>query len=89
LVASQQSPEEALCSITISFSLEIHIHHLTVLINCSPQIVLLVPYFHEDIINEKSIAVTLMFTLQPPGVFGAELAAPQANRFVADGDSSL
>ena len=30
-----------------------------------------------------------MFTLQTSGVFGSELAASQANRFVTDGDSSL
>ena len=42
---------------------------------------------HKDLINEKSIAVTPMFTLQTSGVFGAELVAPEANRFVADGIS--
>ena len=30
-----------------------------------------------------------MFTFQSPGVFGTKLVAPQANRFVADSDSSL
>ena len=89
LVASQQSPEEAPRTITILFSLNIHIHHFTVLINGSPQIVLFAAYLHEDLINEKCIAITPMFTFQPPGVFGAKLVAPQANRFVADGDSSL
>ena len=62
MMALQQSPEEALCRITIPFSLEIHIHHFTVLIYCSPQIVLFAAYLHEHLINEKCIAITLMLT---------------------------
>ena len=46
------------------------IDHFTVLINCSPQIALVAAYFREDPINEKSIAVTSIFTFQPFGVLG-------------------
>jgi hypothetical protein len=62
MMALQQSPEEALCRITIPFSLEIHIHHFNVLIYCSPEIVLFAAYLYEHLINEKCIAITLMLT---------------------------
>jgi hypothetical protein len=65
------------------------IDNFTVLINCPPQIELLTAYLHEYLINEKSIAVTPIFTLQTSGVFGAELVAPEADRFITNGDSSL
>ena len=38
-MASQKPLEEALCSRTISTGLKIHIHHIAILIHCSPQIV--------------------------------------------------
>jgi len=89
LMTLQQPLEESLGRLAIPPGLKKDIDHFTVLINCSPQIALFAAYFHEDLVNEKSIAVTPMFTFQPLGVFGAELVAPQANRFVTDGDSSL
>jgi hypothetical protein len=30
-----------------------------------------------------------MFTLQPPGIFGAELDTPEADGFIADSDASF
>ena len=88
-VTPQQPLEESPGCLTISLGLKKDIDNFTVLINCPPQIELLTAYLHEYLINEKSIAVTPMFTFQASGVFGAELVAPEANRFVADGDSSL
>ena len=89
LMIPQQPLEESPGCLTISLGLKKDIYNFTVLINCPPQIELLTAYLHEYLINEKCIAVTPMFTFQGSGVFGAELIAPQANRFITNGDSSL
>jgi len=45
--------------------------------------------FQEDFIDVKSVAVATMSTLQATGIFGAELDAPEPDRFSADSDTSL
>jgi hypothetical protein len=45
--------------------------------------------FHEDFVNIERIAVTLVFSLQPAGVPGAKLNAPQADGFIAYFDSTF
>ena len=69
LMILQEPLEESLGRLAIPPGLNKDIDYFTVLINCSPQIALFAAYLHEDLINEKSIAVTSMFTFQPPGVF--------------------
>ena len=44
---------------------------------------------HEHFINEEGIAVTLMLSLQAPGVFRSKLDAPKANGFIADRNSAF
>ena len=39
---------------------------------------------YEDFIDEEGIAVALVLSLQPPGIFGAELDTPQAYSFITD-----
>jgi hypothetical protein len=51
--------------------------------------VLFAIYLYEDFIDVEGIAVAAMLTLQSSGVPGAELDAPKANCFSADGDTPL
>ena len=44
---------------------------------------------HENFINEKRIAETLMSTLQTLGILRSKLVAPQANRFITDDNTSF
>jgi hypothetical protein len=43
----------------------------------------------EDLVNEECVTETSVFPLQAPGIFSAELDAPEANRFAADDNSSF
>ena len=88
-VVSKQSFEKALSSRAISFGLQKYIHHLAILINRSPQIVLLATDLNEDFINIERIAETLVPTVQALYIFGPELVTPQANRFVTYDDTSF
>ena len=58
------------------------IDDFSVLVNSSPQVVLLTINLHEYFIDEKCIAETLMATLQPPRIFGTKLFTSQTNRFI-------
>ena len=44
---------------------------------------------HENLINEKGIAVTLMLSFQSPCIFGAKLDTPEADRLLADRDAAV
>jgi hypothetical protein len=48
----QDPLEKPLSSSPITLRLKIHINNLTVLVNCSPQIMLLTIYFDEDFIEK-------------------------------------
>jgi hypothetical protein len=52
------------------------IDHLTIPVNCSPPVLLLTPNLHEDFVNEKGVAETLIPTLQPLGILRAKLVTP-------------
>ena len=45
--------------------------------------------FHENLIEEEGITVTLMPAAKSPGLLRAELDTPQSNGLVADRDSAL
>ena len=66
-MAPQQALEEPLSSNPTLFSLEIHIDHLTILINGPPQVMLLAIDFDEDFIDEKCIPIATMLSLQSSG----------------------
>jgi len=83
LVIFQQPLEETLCSRTVSTGLEKHINHLAILVNSPPQVLL--KYF----VDVECIAEPLMPTFQPFGILGAEFVAPQANRFIAYGNTAF
>ena len=44
---------------------------------------------HEDLINEESVSVAWVPTLQPFGISRSKLDAPQTNRLIADGNPPL
>lgn len=44
---------------------------------------------HKDFIDEEGVAITSMVPLQSSSVDCSEFDAPQADRFVADGDTAL
>jgi len=68
---------------------EKRIHHLAILVNCPPQVLLFATYLHKYFVEAECIAEPLMPTLQPFGISGAELVAPQTNRFTAYGNTSF
>jgi hypothetical protein len=44
---------------------------------------------HKDLIDEECVTVTLVLSIEPPGIFGAELVTPESDRFVGDSYSAL
>ena len=58
--------------IPVSARLQKHIKNFTVLVDRTPQIVLLAPDIHEDFINEEGIAIALVVALQPFGISGGK-----------------
>lgn len=71
-VISKQQLEKALCSRAVPLGLQTRIDHFTILVNRSPQIVLLATNLNEDFVNEKCIAETLVCTVQALGIFGSK-----------------
>jgi hypothetical protein len=51
--------------------------------------VLLAADLHEDFIDEKSISIASVLTLQPACINGSELDTPKADRLSADRDASF
>jgi hypothetical protein len=76
LVFPQQPLKEALCSLTITSLLKKYVHHFTILIDRSPQVMLLTMDLHKNFIDEEGIAVSLMLSSQTLGVLRPELIAP-------------
>ena len=56
----------------------------TVLINCSPQIMLLAVDCREHLVNKESIAITTVLSLQSSNVYSSEFYAPQPDGFVTE-----
>ena len=44
---------------------------------------------HENFIDEKCVAVSLVLSLQASGVFGSKLDTPESNGFVGDRDATF
>jgi hypothetical protein len=101
LMFLQQSFKESLSCRTIPTFLEKHINNFAVpksftsltgqafLINCSPEVMLLTIDLYENFVDEKCIAISPVFSLQPSGIFGAKLIAPQSDRLVGNIYSAL
>ncbi len=89
MVIPKQPLEKSLSSRAIPSDLQKHIDRLSVLIDSSPQVPLLAANLHEDFINEKCIAETLVTTLQSRRIPGSKLFTPQANRLIAHLNTSF
>ena len=76
LVIFQQPLKETLCSRTITTGLEKHINHFAVLVNCTPQVLLLAIYLYENLVNEECISESLMPFSQSSRILWTELVAP-------------
>ena len=63
-MTSQQAPEETFSRSPIPLGLQIDINHFAILINSSPQIVLLTVDPYEDFVDEECVAVISMLSLQ-------------------------
>lgn len=85
----QQALEKALGRLAVASCLQKPIDHLSVLINSSPQVLLLTLDFHEHFVDEKCISKSLMSTLQGFDVFGSKLVTPQTNKLIAYGNTSF
>ncbi len=88
-MTSYQTLEKPLCSRSVPPGLQINIYHFAILVNSSPQVMLLAVNLHEDFINEESIAVALVLPLQSARIDSPEFYTPEADRFAADSDASF
>ena len=80
----QEPFKESLCGRTISFFLEKNINNFTILINCSPEVMLFTFNPDENLINEECIAISLVPSLQTGRIFWTKLNTPQSDRLVGD-----
>ncbi len=85
----QQAIEKALGRLAVASCLQNHIDDLSVRINSSPQVLLLILDFHEHFVDEKCISKSLMSTLQGFDVFESKLVTPQTNRLIAYGNTAF
>ena len=65
------------------------VEHVTVLIHCPPEIVLLATDSNKDFVQVPAIAETALTALQRSDIAGTELPTPDSNRFIRDDDSAF
>ena len=75
-MASQYPFEEPICSSPVTFFLQIHVNHFTVLICRSPQVMLLAVDLNENVIDVERVAVASVFSFQSSSVYSAEFYTP-------------
>ena len=85
----EQKVEETHRRLSVSTRLQQHINHFTILIDCTPKIVLLALDLHRGFIYEEGVAIALVPTPWSCGVFGSELDTPRTNRIIADSNPAL
>jgi hypothetical protein len=85
----QESLKKALCRTLITTRLNQYVDHVSVLIDCSPQVVLLAVDSHEDFIQMPDIAKATLSPLEFPRIGRTELLTPMSNGFIGDDDSAL
>ena len=88
-VTPQWALEEAFRSNSIPLGLKENIHHFAILVDGSPQVVLLTVYLHKDLIDVEGITITSVLSLQATGINGAEFYTPEADCFSGYSDASL
>ena len=75
----QQTYEKALGRLAVASCLQKHIDHLAILINRSPQVLLLALDLHKHCVDAKGISKSLMSAFQALDIDGAKLVTPQTN----------
>ena len=65
------------------------VDHVSVLIDCSPEVVLLAVDLHKDFIQMPDIAKATLSPLEFPRIGRTELLTPMSNGFIGDVDSAL
>ena len=85
----EQPLEKPPSSCAVASGLQKYIHHFTILVHRSPQIMLFAADLYENLIDEEDIAITLVLSFQAPGIRGTELDTPEANGLVADFNPSF
>ena len=85
----EQSSEEALCGASITTWLDEDVDHIAVLVDGTPEILTLALDVDEELVQVPRISQSPFSPLQRPGILGADLPAPVADRFVGYGDSAL
>ena len=80
----QQLPKEALRRTLITTRLDEDIDHITILINCTPEILPLTLDSDEHLIQVPRVAQATLSPLERPGVVGTELQAPLADSLMRD-----
>jgi hypothetical protein len=59
-----QAPEKALSSRPVALRLKIDINDFAILVNCTPEIMLLAIYLHEDLVDVEGVSVASVLSLQ-------------------------
>ena len=89
LMLFQKQPQETLCSRAITTRLGKHIDHIAILVARPSQMLLFASYLYKNFVDLESIAEFLVPFLQSFGIFRSEIVAPQTNRFIAYGSTTL
>ncbi len=81
--------EEALCCLAVASTLQKHVDDFAILIDSTPQILLLAIDFDEDLIDVERIAITAVSPFESASESSAKLDTPKSNGFVADTNASF
>ena len=73
----------------IAARLEQDVDHVAVLVNRTPEIVLLTPDVHEEFIQVPRIAQATLSPLEPTRILGTELPTPLSDGFLGNQDPPL
>ena len=85
----EQLAKEAYGSTAIPPGLNQDVNRVAILIDGSPQVLLLTLDLEEHLVKIPKVAELALFALQPPGIFAAELPTPLANRLIGDDQAAL
>ena len=85
----QQLTEEVFGRTPIAARLEQDVDHVAVLVDSTPEIVLLTPDAHEEFIQVPRIAQVTLSPLEPTRILRTELPTPLSDGFVGNQDPPL
>lgn len=88
-VTSQKPSEEPLRRSPIPSDPQKYINNRTILIDSSPQIMLLASNLHKDFVHVESITKPSMLSLWSSGIVRYRFDTAKPDRFVTDGDTAF